>query len=76
MLFRSENNENEIAICSHNITENYDEGKVLCKAKHPTNYDSRKTLNQNVKRLKDEITPYFSQLTIKSLNMLIKKYEK
>ena len=26
-----ENNENEIAICSHNITENYDEGKVLCK---------------------------------------------
>lgn len=67
-----ENKEREIAVCSHLITENYDEGKVLCKVKHPVNYNEKKTLLENVERLKKEITPYFPQLTIKSLETLIK----
>jgi len=71
-----QNNEKEIVVCSHHITENYDEGEVLCKVMHQANYNTQKTLLENVERLKEEITPYFPQLTIKSLEMLITKYEK
>ena len=66
-----ENKENEIFICSHVITENIDEGRVICKAKHPTNYDKTKPLIDNVERLKNEIMPYFPKLTMKSLEMLL-----
>lgn len=71
-----ENNDKEIVICSHLINENFDEGEILCKAKHSTNYNMQQTLIENVERLKEEITPYFPQLTIKSLEILLKKYEK
>ena len=38
---------------------------------HPTNYDQIKTIDENVERLKKEITDYFPQLTIKSLKFLM-----
>ena len=56
------NNETEIAICAHYMTEKYDEGDVICKARHPVNYDSSASLEQNVERLKKEITPHFGVL--------------
>lgn len=65
-----ENKENEIVICAHRITENYDEGEVLCKARYPIKYDEQVSLLENVERLKREITPCFPQLTIKSLDIL------
>jgi len=65
-----ENKERKITICSHHISENIDEGKVICKATHPTNYESNKTLEENVERLKNEITPYFPKLTMKSLEII------
>lgn len=71
-----ENDEKEISVCAHRITENYDAGEIICKATHPTNFNSSMTLAENVERLKEEITPYFPQLTIKSLETLLKKYEK
>ncbi|MEM3008193.1 MAG: formyltransferase family protein [Candidatus Nitrosotenuis sp.] len=71
-----QNNEKEIVVCAHHITENYDAGEVICKAKHPVNYDYNKTLDENVDRLKEEITPYFPQLTIKSLEILLREYAK
>lgn len=71
-----ENNKKEIAICSHIVTKNIDEGEILCKAKHPVNYDKNVSLEENVERLKNEITSYFPQLTIKSLELLSRNYEK
>ena len=65
------NSEKLIHISSHNISKNFDEGEVLFKASHPTNYDTSMSLDDNVERLKKEITPYFPQLTIKSLEFLI-----
>jgi len=66
-----ENSEEDIVISCHHITKIFDEGKVICKTFHPTNYDQSKSLTENVERLKEEITNYFPQLTIKSLKFLI-----
>jgi len=67
------NHEKEIAICSHNITENFDEGEIFCKIIHPSNYNEANTLDENVERLKQEIIPHFSSLTIRSLELLLKE---
>lgn len=66
-----ENSEDDIVISCHYITKNFDEGKVICKVFHSTNYDQSKSLTENVERLKEEITNYFPQLTIKALKFLI-----
>jgi methionyl-tRNA formyltransferase len=65
------NSEKLIHISSHNISKNFDEGEVIFESTHPTNYDDSISLDDNVERLKKEITPYFPQLTIKSLEFLI-----
>ena len=66
-----ENSEKFIHISCHNISTNFDEGEVIFESTHPTNYDISLSLDDNVERLKREITPYFPQLTIKSLEFLI-----
>jgi methionyl-tRNA formyltransferase len=66
-----ENSEKFIHISCHNISKNFDEGEVIFESTHPTNYDVSLSLDDNVERLKKEITPYFPQLTIKSLELLI-----
>ena len=65
------NSEKFIHISCHHISKNFDEGKVIFESTHPTNYDISTSLDHNVERLKKEITPYFPQLTIKSLEFLI-----
>ena len=65
------NSEKFIHISCHNISKNFDEGKVIFESTHPTNYDASISIDDNVERLKKEITPYFPQLTIKSLEFLI-----
>jgi methionyl-tRNA formyltransferase len=65
------NSEKFIHISCHNISKNFDEGEVIFESTHPTNYDVSISLDDNVERLKKEITPYFPQLTIKSLEFLI-----
>ena len=67
------NNEKEIAVSSHIIEETIDSGEILCKQFHPCNYDLDCTLNDNIERLKKEITPYFSELTMKSFKILLEK---
>jgi methionyl-tRNA formyltransferase len=66
-----ENSEKFIHISCHNISKHFDEGEVIFESTHPTNYDVSLSLDDNVERLKKEITPYFPQLTIKSLEFLI-----
>jgi len=72
------NYEKKIAICSHHVSENFDEGKVLFKYFHNVNYQKNMSLEQNIDRLKSEITVYFPKLTIKTLRYLMddEKYEK
>ena len=71
-----QNSEKFIHVSCHHISKNFDEGKVIFKSIHPTNYDISKSIDDNVERLKIEITPYFPQLTIKSLELLIdSKYD-
>jgi len=65
------NSEKFIHISCHNISKNFDEGQVIFESTHPTNYGDSMSLDDNVERLKKEITPYFPQLTIKSLKFLI-----
>jgi methionyl-tRNA formyltransferase len=67
-----ENDEKEIVICCHNISSNYDEGEVIFKCHHNSNYEKHLSLEQNVKRLKKEITKYFPELTIKTIQHLMK----
>ena len=66
-----QNHEERIVVCCHHITKNFDEGEVIFKSYHDTNYDEEKSLDQNIERLKNEITKYFPELTIKTLEYLI-----
>ena len=66
-----QNHEERIAVCCHHITKNFDEGEVIFKSYHDTNYNEEKSLDQNIERLKNEITKYFPELTIKTLEYLI-----
>ena len=68
-----ENNEERIAVCCHHITKNYDEGEVIFKSYHDSNYDKGMSLELNIERLKKEITKYFPELTIKTLKHLTKE---
>jgi methionyl-tRNA formyltransferase len=65
------NSEKFIHISCHHISKNFDEGEVIFESTHPTNYDISISLDDNVDRLKKEITYYFPQLTIKSLEFLV-----
>ncbi len=67
--------EREIQICSHMMEEEYDTGKVIERYKHFANYDDTKDLLENVERLKEELTPNFGKLLMKSLDALISKNE-
>ena len=68
--------EKEIVISCHHISEEIDAGEIIFKKNHPSNYNKGLSLEENVDRLKDEITPHFPQLTIKSLKYLIEHNEK
>lgn len=65
------NKEQVIAICAHQMIAALDEGPVLVKATHPVNYCSSQTLDQNVDRLKREITSYYPQLVTSSLKRML-----
>ena len=49
-------------------------GGTICTLSHPVNYDSSMTLEENIQRLRDEITPLFSDI-VKS-TIVKKKLEK
>ena len=69
------NKENEIYITSHILEKEIDSGKIISNYQHRVNYDNESSLNNNVERLKNEITPCFGPLLIESLNSLVNSYE-
>ena len=64
------NKDNFIFITSHILAEEIDSGDTIAVYKHPANYDNRCSLNENIERLKKELTPHFGPLLIESLNII------
>ena len=58
------NKESEIVVTAHNLDEEIDEGETITSISHPINYNSRVSLDDNILRLRKEITEYFSKLTL------------
>ena len=61
------NNEKKIFICAHNISSRYDRGKIISKISHTLQYEKSKSLEQNIERIKKDITPLFAKLIKKAL---------
>lgn len=59
-----------IEITAHLMTEEIDKGEILAVYKHAVNYQENKTLEENIQRLKDELTPHFGPLLIEACNLL------
>ena len=67
-----EKNEKEIIISAHFLEQEIDTGKVIDTVSHPVNYRHELSMEENIQRLRDEITPHFSILVIKTLEKLQK----
>jgi methionyl-tRNA formyltransferase len=55
-------NEKEIILSAHNLNANIDAGEVLATISHKVNYNSQLSLDDNIQKIRDEITPKFSDL--------------
>lgn len=60
----------EIIVSAHVLVEEIDAGEVLATRTLASNYDRSKSLDENVERLKVEITPFFAPLTLEGLRTL------
>lgn len=69
------NGDDFIYITSHMLAEEIDCGETIATYKHPVNYNNNEPIYENIERLKREITPHFGPLLIKSLSLMVKKYE-
>jgi methionyl-tRNA formyltransferase len=69
------NGDRFVYITSHILAEEIDCGETIATYKHSVNYSNNESLYENIERLKDEITPHFGPLLIKSLNLMVEKYE-
>jgi len=65
--------ERKVFITAHVLDEKIDSGEIIAVRNHPVNYDQSRTLDENVERLKQEITPYFGGLLLESLDSMIGK---
>jgi len=71
-----QNKEKYIYITSHILEKEIDSGEVIAIYKHPVNYNEKLSFDENVEKLKRELTPHFGPLLIKSMDILVNKYEK
>lgn len=69
------NRDRFVYITSHVLAEEIDSGETIAVYKHPVNYNNNESLYENIERLKRELTPHFGPLLIKSLNLMVVKYE-
>jgi len=74
---RALNNKDKfIYVTSHILAEEIDSGNTISVYKHIVNYNNRQSLDENIERLKKEITPCFGQLLIDSLDVMVDNYGK
>ena len=65
-------NEKEIIISAHKLDPKIDAGKTITTISHPVNYQNNQSLEDNIQRLRDEITPLFSKIVLKTLDLFRK----
>ena len=63
-------NENEIILSAHYLDSLIDTGKTITRISHPVNYDSSFSIDKNIQRLRDEITPLFSIIMFKTFKII------
>ena len=63
-------NENEIILSAHYLDPSIDTGKTITRISHPVNYDSSFSIDKNIQRLRDEITPLFSIIMFKTFKII------
>ena len=63
-------NENEIILSAHYLDSSIDTGKTITRISHPVNYDSSFSIDKNIQRLRDEITPLFSTIMFKTFKII------
>ncbi|MBR73438.1 MAG: methionyl-tRNA formyltransferase [Dehalococcoidaceae bacterium] len=68
------NKEKNIIVTAHYLDKNIDEGETITSITHPINYDSQMTLDENILRLRNEITKYFSKLTFDAFRIYEEKF--
>lgn len=61
------NHEKNIVISAHHLSSKIDEGKTIFSINHQVNYKIENSIEKNIQRLRDEITPLFSNITKKVL---------
>jgi methionyl-tRNA formyltransferase len=62
-------NETEIVLSAHHLDPVIDRGKTIAAISHPVNYVNSASFDDNVQRLRDEITPLFSKLMFKTFDI-------
>lgn len=62
------NNEKEIVLSAHNLNAGIDEGEVFETITHSVNCDRSMSFDENIQKIRDEITPKFSELVFKTLS--------
>lgn len=65
--------EKEIVLSAHFLDPKIDQGDTIISLSHPVNYDHSTSLEDNIQRLRDEITPLFSKLMFKTFQILERK---
>jgi hypothetical protein len=63
-------NEKEIFLSAHHLSQSIDTGKTITRMSHPVNYDSSFSIDENIQRLRDEITPLFSKIMFKTFKIV------
>lgn len=66
--------EKEIILTAHYLDSRIDQGQVIATLSHSVNYDQKFSLDENIQRLRDEITPLISPLMFKAFKILENKY--
>ena len=69
------NQEKEIVLSAHYLAPEIDSGDTIVSLNHPVNYENNYNLEENIQRLRDEITPLFSKLAFQTMDILEKKIE-
>lgn len=62
----------EIVITAHEMTAQIDEGHPIAFYHHPVNYQNLRSQEDNIERLKKELTPHFGPLLIQALDGFVK----
>lgn len=64
------NGDSTIAITAHILDEQIDHGAKLCVYEHPVAYNAKSSFDENISRLKQELTPHFGPLLVQAIDTL------